>query len=1120
MTASLFDVLGAELGELLQPVVDAAADEGALARLIGRLGASTDAAGGGALAIAIGAVANLRAQIDVVLAQPSPSLDSIAALVDAAGRVFAAVRALSASGGVAAQLAGLGEDLIELLMSKYLRRFHPRLFATAALLGLVSVMGADPAPAPVMNGDQLVRDSFVIDRFHLAKLGAYIQDPLAAFRAEYGSTLDTDEQATAMAAKLFPRLVWFLDSFGLSTRYGLPDADRPIFGDAAPLVDHALLIYFLDPLRGNGDEAGVALTLSPDLGLAVTPFGTLTISTTAGDWTLTLTASAEVQAFAVGKAGVQLLSDTGADELSASFAATLPKPDGGKAAAIIGAPTGTRLEIGGAAVGADLALSLATRTLRVSAAVSSAALVISAGDADSFLQSVLPAGGLRADFDLGLAWSNSGGLSFHGAAGLDAALPLGVSVGPLSIPTMHLRLSADSAGITSEISASLGFSLGPIRAVADRLGVNAILTFPSDGGSLGLADLTLAWKPPSGVGLAIDAGPVTGGGYLGHADHQYNGALELSVLGVAVKAYGLVETQLPGGASGYSALVVLSAEFSPGLPIGFGFTLDGIGGLVGIHRTLSIANVQSALWSHHFDGLLFPKDPIAAAPSLMTSIDSFFPATEGRYLFGPLAKIGWGEGIMEALVGLIVELPEPVRLLLLGEIAVLVPVKLPQLQLHIDFDGGIDFGQKLAFFDARLHDSKIERYPIAGDLAFRYSWGDSPVFALSIGGFNPHFQPPANFPALKRLSVTIGDSGAQLVAQAYFALTSNTLQFGAKVELTAGTGSFNVHGWLGFDALVEWNPFAFTFDLSAGVELRHHTSVIASVHLEGHVSGTSPWHVSGEASISCWFFDISVHFDKSWGSSATALPATDPMPEVLAALANASSWTSVLPSSVRSVVTAQTQPNDAGGALLLDPVGALRIAQRVIPLGQPITRFGGTPLGRTLTVSVDSLNVLGNTQWTPTTEEFAQAQFEDLTDAQKLSLPSFTRLPAGAEIGADQVDLGQSARSRSVATPLAYDTIIIDSPTVHRPGDAYALAATAQLAMNARSGGARPAQPAPRIQLSADTYVIAGIADLKPRSDLAADGTKRGALQALAHYLDSNPSARGQLQVVRAQEAA
>jgi hypothetical protein len=173
-----------------------------------------------------------------------------------------------------------------------------------------------------------------------------------------------------------------------------------------------------------------------------------------------------------------------------------------------------------------------------------------------------------------------------------------------------------------------------------------------------------------------------------------------------------------------------------------------------------------------------------------------------------------------------------------------------------------------------------------------------------------------------------------------------------------------------------------------------------------------------------------------------------------------------------------------------------------------------------MTVAIDSLSVLGNTGWTPTTEEFAQAQFEELSDAQKLSLPSFTRLAAGAEIGGDQIDLGHSARLRSVATPLAYDTTIIDSPTVHRPGGTYSPTAAVQLAMNGRSAGARPSTPAPRIRLAADAYVIAGTADLTLRSDLASDSTKRGALQALAQYLDSNPSARGQLQVVRAQEAA
>ena len=224
--------------------------------------------------------------------------------------------------------------------------------------------------------------------------------------------------------------------------------------------------------------------------------------------------------------------------------------------------------------------------------------------------------------------------------------------------------------------------------------------------------------------------------------------------------------------------------------------------------------------------------------------------------------------------------------------------------LHISFDGGIDFGAKLAFFDASLHDSKIAGYPISGDLAFRYGWGDDAVFALALGGFNPQFQPPASFPTLKRLAISISSSVAKLDAQAYLALTSNTLQFGARVELTAGTGGFNVHGWLGFDALFEKDPLSFEFDLSAGVDLRSGSSVLASVHLDGKLSGPTPWHISGEASLSLLFFDVSVHFDKTWGERRRAgRRCRTRCAALTAALADRSGWSGLAAPGVRAAIS-------------------------------------------------------------------------------------------------------------------------------------------------------------------------------------------------------------------------
>ena len=39
--------------------------------------------------------------------------------------------------------------------------------------------------------------------------------------------------------------------------------------------------------------------------------------------------------------------------------------------------------------------------------------------------------------------------------------------------------------------------------------------------------------------------------------------------------------------------------------------------------------------------LLFPRDPIRNAPEIIRNLATVFPAREGSYMFGLLAKIGW-----------------------------------------------------------------------------------------------------------------------------------------------------------------------------------------------------------------------------------------------------------------------------------------------------------------------------------------------------------------------------------------------------------------------------------------------------------------------------------------------
>ncbi|TMQ08241.1 MAG: hypothetical protein E6J90_41060 [Deltaproteobacteria bacterium] len=1042
----------------------------------------------------------------------SGALAGIAALLDKIRSLVQAIRGLTAvPSGVEATafLADIGERLFEVLLVDYLTEAFPFL---AQLLEALHVIVATPQ-APTAT-----RPAFVETRFLFDEIPRVIADPGSIPARVYG--FGTPDFDFALAAAHVQELLLGLD---LMVGVGRPDPDAAA-GFQAPratvarTISTELVVHVAEvKIAGKNELVGLSLLELPAEGSALpgmilqprVPPGIQTSVAIDDELRLDFRAGSDLaRTFGVfvrpGEVGVRYPFAPGTTPPSEGFGAELSWLPA-DATLLLGTRGATRLEARGARTGITIDIAGTDVELGLHLEVQGAALVVAPGDADGLLSRLFGRSNLVVPLPLAVRWSSKTGLGFGGSAGFDATGSPALSLGPITIDRTRIALLAGvDAGARPALQAlaTLGLhaSLGPVALAID--GVGYAVQFTAADGNAGRFAIDAGFQLPSGVGLSIDAAVAAGGGFLARRDHTYEGAVELSVCGVAVKAYGLIETRLPGGAKGYSALVVISAEFSPGLQIGYGFSVDGVGGLVGIHRTLSLASIQSAIWSHHVDGLLFPRDPVAAAPSLMTAIDSFFPAAEGRYVLGPLAKIGWGGGIVEALIGLFIELPEPVR---------------PQLELHIDFDGGVDFGHKLAFFDATLHDSRIERYAIGGDLAFRYGWGDAPVFALAIGGFHPQYQPPASFPSLKRISLSISQPGVQLTAQAYLALTSNTLQLGAKLELTAGASELNVHGWLGFDALVQWDPFAFVLDLSAGVDLRVGSTTLASVHLDGHLSGTAPWHFSGDASISLLFFDISVHVDKQWGDAGAALPAADPTPAVVVALQAPSAWSSVLPATARPIVTAAPRPSD-DRRLLLDPAGGLRIAQRVVPLGRTITRFGGARLARPLTLAIESLSVLGQSHGTPTTEEFALAQFDDMSDAEKLSLPSFTRLAAGIEIGAEAADVGHGSRPRAVVTSLAYDTTIIDSPTVQRPGHAYVPTTAIQTAMNARLAPF-PAVVSP-VALAAERYVVAGSGDLKARLDLASDGSKRGALLALEHHLAAHPEARGQLQVVLAQEAA
>ena len=169
-----------------------------------------------------------------------------------------------------------------------------------------------------------------------------------------------------------------------------------------------------------------------------------------------------------------------------------------------------------------------------------------------------------------------------------------------------------------------------MRALLDRVGIAGALSFPQGGGNLGVADLDLGFKPPTGLGLSIDAGPVVGGGFLAFDPErgEYAGEMQLQFEGIAVRAIGLLTTRLPGGKPGFSLLVIVSAEFPP-VQLGLGFMLVGVGGLLGINRTVAVEALRAGLKTGALGAVLSPPDPKANVGQLVASAGGAVPAGGG-----------------------------------------------------------------------------------------------------------------------------------------------------------------------------------------------------------------------------------------------------------------------------------------------------------------------------------------------------------------------------------------------------------------------------------------------------------------------------------------------------------
>lgn len=913
-----------------------------------------------------------------------------------------------------AAAAELPERLLHLTLIAWIEERQPTLKGGLELAGLFDdVLVPDDPTDPTAP-------PFRLKRVRFDRLQPLLSDPAGHLSGLYGfGTPGFD------GIELFRRLKQLLDG---------PDFEAILIEAPGqpPVLEAFFFRLAVEPAAIPGLLLRVRIPAEKDLEVTV-PLG--------GPWSSTVSSSARfeggIELRIHPRDGLRIQPPTAAASVDVAVGLRAENGDGSPMI-LIGQAGSSRFELQHFAGRLPLRLSASTGapspqvSLGAELELKGGKIVIDASQADGFIGTILGGQKVEGTFELGAAYDTENGLRFTGSATIEIAIPCHLELGPLKIPALYLIGGFREGTIPLEFSADLGFQLGPLSASVNRLGAQATISFPAAGGNAGIVQIDVAFKPPNGVGLAVDAGVVKGGGYLflDPDRGEYAGALELVFSEwIALKAIGLINTKMPDGSKGFSLLIIITVEFGTGIQLGFGFTLIGVGGLLGLHRIAKVEPLTEGVRTGAINAVMFPENVIANAPRIISDLRRFFPPQQDVFLVGPMAKIGWGTPtLVSVTIGVILEFPS-VNITILGVIRVVLPDENADvLRLQVNFIGRIEPSNKRLWFYAQLFDSRVLFITIEGGFGLLVAWGDKPNFVISAGGFHPRYDPPAlPFPEPPRIAVSLlSESYARVRIEGYFAVTSNSVQFGARAELFFGVSEFNIEGHLAFDALFQFDPFFFSFSLSVSLSVTVFGVGLFSVGFSGLLEGPTPWFIQGKGRIRLLFFKISVPFEHSWGRSQdTTLDSIAVRPLLEKELHALTNWQAEVPSNNRLLVSLRKLGEDDPDGLVLHPVGRLLVSQRKVPVNFKLDKVGNQKVADYEKLVVGAVLPGGAALAVTRLEEpFAIGQFRDLDASSKLSSPGFEPLESGVAIGMP----GEQVRtSRAVRRVIRYETIIVDS---------------------------------------------------------------------------------------------
>jgi hypothetical protein len=447
------------------------------------------------------------------------------------------------------------------------------------------------------------------------------------------------------------------------------------------------------------------------------------------------------------------------------------------------------------------------------------------------------------------------------AGGQPLVLPIHQSFGPLYIDQIDLS-TPDPTKVEIGVDASV--QIAGLQVDLDDLSLTVPIKTPGDLSSWAL-DL-------QGLAVSYSESPVEiSGGLLkvqGPTGIEYDGMLSVNVEEFGLTAVGSYARPSDTQGSYTSVFIFVTVMvplggppflFVTGLAGGFGYNRE-------IHVPTKVTDIPTFTLVEAMNDDSLANDPMSALTQMGTSM----PPKRGAFWiaagvdFTSFALVNSTAIVVIALDrGFEIDVIGVSRMALPTEDEALVSVELALLARYNSAEGVLSV-------QAQLTDNSYlfsRDCQLTGGFAF-FIWFPQGQFVLTLGGYNPVFVKPAQFPDVPRLGFNWDlDSDLVIKGGSYFALTETCVMAGGSLSATLTLGPISAWVDVYLDFLVSWDPFAYEFDVGVeiGVSLSIQVCFFGCVNIGITLSlGASlqiqgpPFH--GTASVEAYVTTVTVEF--------------------------------------------------------------------------------------------------------------------------------------------------------------------------------------------------------------------------------------------------------------------